>query len=40
METILKLASSIDDVLDLLLGEGFPAPAEEVFGKYPYLFPY
>jgi len=37
---MLKLASSIEDVLDLFLGEGLTVPVEEVIGQYPYLFPY
>ena len=40
MEIILRLASSVDDVLDLILGEGLPSPVEKTMGQYPYVFPY
>ena len=40
MEVILRLASSIDDVLGLILGEELPAPVEQIMGQYPYLFIY
>ena len=38
METILRVASSVDDVLNLILGEQFPTPVELTIEKYPYLF--
>lgn len=38
MEAILVLASSIDDMLDMILGEGLPTPTEKIIAKYPNLF--
>ena len=38
MEVILRLASSVNDVLALILGEEFPTPVEQVMQRYPYLF--
>ena len=40
MEVILKLASSIDDVLGLILGEEFPSTVEQTMKQFPYLFIY
>ncbi len=38
MEVIQRLASSVGDVLDLILGEEFPAPMEQTMKQYPHLF--
>ena len=40
MEVILRLASSVNDALDLILGAEFPTPVEQVMEQYPYLFVY
>jgi hypothetical protein len=38
MEVLLRITSSVDDVLDLILGEEFSTPAEQTMKQYPYLF--
>ncbi|GAG34998.1 unnamed protein product [marine sediment metagenome] len=38
MEILRKLASSVGDVVGLILGEELPVPAEQVMERYPYYF--
>ena len=38
MQALLRLASSVGDVVDLVLGEEYKSPATQVMEKYPYLF--
>ncbi len=36
MEVILEIASSIDDVFSLIMGEGLPIPIVQSMEQYPY----
>jgi len=38
MVVMLKLASSMGDVLNLILGEGFTTPTPQAMEQYPNLF--
>ena len=38
MAPIVKLASSLDDVLAMILEEECPIQSEQVMAQYPYLF--
>lgn len=38
MVALNRLVSSVDDVLDLILGEHFSTPTEQMMEQYPYLF--
>jgi hypothetical protein len=40
LNILLKLASSIDDTLDLILGEDLPKPIDNFTKQYPYLATY